>query len=169
MDTVTIINQLEKNRAIIQAQLEHETEEVCVWKPGPDKWCLLEIICHLYDEEREDFRTRVALTLEKPGQPLPPFNPLSWVTEREYIKQDYNERLHMFLTERVSSVQWLRSLRNPEWENSYDHPKLGPMTAALFLNSWLAHDYLHIRQINKNKYLYLREHVHTKLDYAGTW
>jgi hypothetical protein len=169
MDIIQIIHQLQKNRAVFRALLEHESEEVYVWKPGPDKWCLLEILCHLYDEEREDFRTRVLFTLEKPGRPLPPFNPLLWVTEREYMKQEYNEKLQAFLTERDESIQWLTSLKDPEWENTYEHPKLGPMSAALFLNCWLAHDYLHIRQINKNKYLYLRDHVHTKLDYAGTW
>lgn len=169
MNTTIIINQIKNNKAVFRCLLENETSEVYLWKPGSDKWCLLEILCHLYDEEREDFRTRVTLTLENPGQPLPPFDPLSWVVERKYITQDYNERLGAFLKERDSSVQWLKSLQEPDWENVYNHPKLGPMTAALFLNNWLAHDYLHIRQIKKNKFLYLREHVHTKLDYAGTW
>lgn len=27
--------------------------------PAPEKWCLLEIVFHLYDEEREEFRARV--------------------------------------------------------------------------------------------------------------
>jgi len=169
MNEKQIIDHLEHNAVVFKSLLETVPETMYRWKPGPDKWSLLEIVCHLYDEEREDFRTRVKLTLEDPGKPLPLFNPLQWVTEREYAKQDYFFKLLDFLTEREKSIEWLRSLREPAWDNSFKHPKLGPMSARLFLNNWLAHDYLHIRQINKNKYLYLKEHVKTSLDYAGNW
>ena len=33
------------------------------WKQSENKWSMLEIICHLYDEEREDFRSRLAKIL----------------------------------------------------------------------------------------------------------
>jgi len=169
MDEKAIVEQLEKNIPVFKYLLEEVPDHIYHWKPAPDKWNLLEILCHLYDEEREDFRTRVRLTLENPEQALPTFNPLNWVTEREYSKQDYFHKLLAFLSERQNSVNWLRSLESPNWRNAYQHPKFGPMSARLFLNNWLAHDYMHIRQINKNKYLYLKEHVKTGLEYAGNW
>jgi hypothetical protein len=73
------------------------------------------------------------------------------------------------LHERKNSLEWLQSLDKSAWENIYHHPKLGPMSATLILNNWLAHDYLHIRQITYNKYHYLKSNSLTPLDYAGTW
>lgn len=169
MNPENIIDLLEDNQYAFKALLENVFHELIYWKPAPDRWCLLEILCHLYDEEREDFRKRVKLVLEDPSQPLPKIDPLRWVKEREYMKQEYLHKLLSFLTERQKSIEWLKSLEVPVWENTYQHPKMGPMSAALFLNNWLAHDYLHIRQINKNKYLFLRTHVNTSLDYAGNW
>jgi hypothetical protein len=43
------------------------------------------------------------------------------------------------------------------------------MSARLFLHNWLAHDYLHIRQINRLKFAYLKAHSDISLDYAGAW
>jgi hypothetical protein len=61
-----------------------------------------------------------------------------------------------FLHEREVSIDFLSHLENPNWENGYDHVSLGRLTAGFFLNNWLAHDYLHIRQIMKIRYLYLQ-------------
>ena len=47
--------------------------------------------------------------------------------------------------------------------------KMGPLSARFFLENWLAHDFLHMRQINRRKYEYLRAHVGNALDYAGDW
>jgi len=43
------------------------------------------------------------------------------------------------------------------------------MTASMFFSNWLAHDYLHIRQITRLKYDYLKQLTNEDLSYAGTW
>lgn len=48
-------------------------------------------------------------------------------------------------------------------------PLLGDITAEMFLSSWLAHDYLHIKQITKLKYDYFKEVSGGKVAYAGEW
>ena len=53
-----IIQKLAKNRALYKILLNNVPEAEFLWKINPEKWCLLEIVCHLFDEEREDFRTR---------------------------------------------------------------------------------------------------------------
>jgi hypothetical protein len=73
------------------------------------------------------------------------------------------------LAEREQSVKWLQSLTNPKWDNVHEHSKFGKMTAKMFLSNWLAHDYLHIRQITKLKYDYLKQLTNEDLDYAGNW
>jgi hypothetical protein len=169
MNSAQVIRELEKNLNSFRVLLENVTDDLRNWKPAKDKWSLLEIVCHLYDEEREDFRTRVKSVLEDPTRPLPKFDPLKWVKDRNYEGENYEKKLLEFLNERKNSISWLNSLKDPAWDNAYQHEKLGPMSAELFLNNWLAHDYFHLRQIVKNKYQFLKDHINSSLDYAGNW
>lgn len=169
MNHLEIAAELRRNQKVFRHMFHGLNHDQYLWKPQPDKWCLLEILCHLYDEEREDFRARVRHVLQDPGQPLPAIDPVGWVQSRKYIEQDYDQMLDSFLAERDESVAYLESLSSPVWNNTHQHPKFGPMPASLFLNNWLAHDYLHFRQISATKYLYLRAHSSDALSYAGDW
>lgn len=169
MNYSKIINELCRNRQVFNELLSGLQAEMYLWKPVPEKWCLLEVVCHLYDEECEDFRARTKHVLETPDEPMPLFDQLSWVTEREYMRQDFSEKLKALLKEREQSIAWLERLQSPKWDNAYDHPKLGPMTAKMFLSNWLAHDYFHIRQIVRIKFTYLKEKSPEDLRYAGDW
>ncbi len=164
-----VLEQLQKNKLIFKELFKDESKELFLWKQTPEKWCLLEILCHLYDEEREDFRFRIKWVLERPNEIPPPFNPIDWVTEHNYIQQNYKSMLDKFLTERDESINWLKALENPKWDNYFTHPNIGTMSAKYFLNNWLAHDYLHIRQIVKLKFDYLNNQFEENLDYAGLW
>ncbi|PHN04822.1 DinB family protein [Flavilitoribacter nigricans] len=169
MTAAQITQRLEDNAAVFQALLEPVPEAQYRWKPTPEKWSLLEVICHLYDEEREDFRTRTRYVLEQPEVALPPIDPVGWVTQRNYGNQDYTQKIQAFLSERAQSVEWLRGLESPAWGNTNVHPQGGERSAFFFLSNWLAHDYLHIRQINRLKYEYFETHCNNSLAYAGNW
>ncbi len=169
MNHKTIIQQLANNAASFHSLLHKLSPDEYLWKPQPDKWCLLEVVCHLYDEEREDFRSRVKFVLENPGVAPPMFDQIAWVTERNYIGQNYDEMLDKLLKERQQSIEWLQSLDAPNWEHAYLHPRLGSMSAGLFLTNWLAHDYLHTRQILQLKFNYLKASSKQNLSYAGNW
>ena len=165
----SIITELEKNKLVFQQMLEDVPVEMRKWKPAADQWCLLELLCHLYDEEREDFRARTKRTLEHPELPLAPFDPVAWVTERQYMEQDYNQKLIAFLEERTQSISWLKGLKDPDWNHAGQHSSLGPLSAQLFLKNWLVHDFIHIRQIMRLKHAYLKAHSEEDLSYAGNW
>jgi len=167
MDNAHLIQELIRNKVVFQSLLDGVSREEHLWKPQPEKWCLLEIVAHLYDEEREDFRARTRHTLETPDAPAPPIDPESWVTERKYIERNYDVMLHKFLEEREASIQWLNALNNPNWNNTYQHPEIGAMSAKMFLANWLAHDYRHIQQIINLRYEYLKAHSGEDLRYAG--
>ena len=164
-----ITDQLQKNKFVFQSLLEDVQPELITWRPRPDKWCLLEIVCHLYDEEQFDFKFRAKWILEQPNVLPPPFNPIDWVKDHKYMEQDYDTMVQKLLSERDASITWLKSLKNPNWDNSYNHPKLGKRTAKHYLDNWLAHDYLHIRQIIKQKFDYFNSQTNESLEYAGVW
>lgn len=169
MDHNIIFSELARNKETFKGLLNGIEEPFYRWRTQPEKWNLLDIVCHLYDEEREDFRARVKSVLENPDKPLTPINPVAWVNERQYSEQNYQTKLADFLSEREKSVKWLKSLTSPQWDNQYEHPSLGPMSAQLFLANWLAHDYLHIRQIIRLKFAYLQQRSNEDLSYAGNW
>ena len=169
MNNIKITQELSRNSKVIKELLKGLAKEEYLWKPAPEKWCLLEIICHLHDEECEDFRARTKHALETPTEELPSIDPAGWVKERVYIQQDFDIKLNTFLKERAASVKWLQALTHPKWDNAYEHSKFGSMSAKMFLSNWLAHDYLHIRQILQLKFEYIRHLTKEPLNYAGDW
>ena len=164
-----IIEELEINGTVFKQLLSQLTDNEYLWREHDGKWNLLEVVCHLYDEERDDFRTRLKLVLDDPEKPFPPIDPVGWVTERNYLEQDFSTMLDKFLVERNKSIAWLKSLNNPPFDNAFMHPKLGPMSGRFIFANWLAHDYLHIRQILRIKYNYLQFTSGQNLSYAGEW
>lgn len=169
MNSTKIIQELERNQKVFEGLLTGLSKEEYLWKPFPEKWCLLEIVCHLYDEEKEDFRYRTRHVLETPRDPLPSIDPKGWVLDRKYAEQPFESTLSGFLKEREQSITWLKSLSSPDWDQFYDHKTFGHMTAKMFLSNWLGHDYLHLRQIIKLKFDYLKHSSNEPLGYAGEW
>lgn len=164
-----IISRLARNREVFSHLLANVTLEQVHWSQEPAKWSLLLTVCHLRDEEREDFRTRLRMVLESPGQPFPGINPAGWVVDRQYGAQDFATVMREFLDERERSIHWLEGLQQPSWDNATIHHSLGPMSGHFILANWLAHDYLHIRQITRLHYDYLHHAYGQPLNYAGYW
>lgn len=169
MDYTLIINELDRNRTVFESLLSGLDQEEYLWKPNADSWNMLEVLCHLYDEEREDFRERLQHMLETPTLPFRSIDPEGWVKSRQYQQQGFELTLTKWIMEREGSVSWLRSLKNPAWDNQMDYARFGTIRADFFLANWLQHDYLHIRQITRLKYLFLAQHSGQDLTYAGTW
>jgi len=169
MDLNDIIERLAANAGIFKGLTKDINTELAIWKPAPDKWSILEVVNHLYDEEREDFRQRLELVLKDPALVWPPIAPQEWVTTRAYGERDLDESLDNFLSERRKSLAWLRSLRSPNLESRHER-EAGSLRAGDLLASWLAHDFLHIRQITRLHWQYLTATANPfETEYAGPW
>src|ERR1051325_2728491 len=149
MDTDRIILRLERFPQVLQALVAGLSVEEVRWKPPPGAWSILEVVCHLGDEEVDDFRARVFSTLRDPADPWPSIDPERVASERRYNEQDLAGAAERFVTERRRSIEVLRALADPDWSRAYVHPKAGPIAAGDVLASWAAHDALHLRQIAK--------------------
>jgi hypothetical protein len=136
----------------------------------PGAWSLLEVYCHLYDEEREDFRIRVIQTLTAPELPLPDIDPQGWVQTRRYNEQSLAQVCQHVVSERQRSVAQLRALAAVNWQQPLNHPRLRQLTAAQVAWAWVAHDLLHIRQITELRYRHFAQHTDAYgYGYAGEW
>lgn len=163
------IRRLATNQGAFESLVQNVDVEQAKWRPAPDKWSILEVVNHLYDEEREDFRQRLKLVLTDPSQPFPKIDPRGWVTERGYYERELGSSLENFLSEREESLKWLRQLSSPNWQNRNEGPN-GVLTGGDLIASWLAHDFLHLRQLSRLHWQYVGAIAAPyQTSYAGPW
>lgn len=160
---------LKSNAQRIEQFADNVTEAQAKWRPDEASWSILEVITHLLDEEREDFRVRLDITLHQADGEWPPIDPTGWVTARNYNDRILQDSLSGFMSEREASLKWLASLDNPNWQAETQTP-WGGMSAGDMLASWVAHDLLHLRQLVELHYQYwLAETRPYQVRYAGEW
>ena len=146
MEFETLYQELVHSTAMIRALVAGLTTAEARLKPDPESWSILEVMGHLYDIEREDFRPRLDAILHRPAEEWAPIDPGSWISARGYNQRDLAETLAGFLAEREKSLAWLKGLSTPDWEAEHVD-QFGSMKAGEMFASWVAHDNLHIRQL----------------------
>lgn len=134
---------------------------------APQRWSLLEILVHLRDEEREDFRARAEAACAGAAT-LPAIDPTGWVQARRYNEQDPRAVLADLTRARQESVAWLRGLDADAVERGIEHPVHGRFRCGDFVAAWRVHDLLHLRQLATTlAQLEARRLAGWRVDYAG--
>ena len=160
---------LERHLGVLEALVGGLDETQARSRPDPARWSVLEIVAHLADEEREDFRARLDILLHVDDRELPKINPQGWVSERRYNDRHLPDALEDFRRERRASLAWLDGLERPDWTR-FRQFEWGRLHAGDVMVSWLAHDFIHIRQINRVLYEGAQAWRGAySSDYAGTW
>jgi len=169
MEFDTLYRELQNSTDMIRALLSGITQKDAQRKPNAESWSVLEVICHLYDEEREDFREHLDFILHRQNEEWHIIDPQGWVTERKYNGQDFNDAQKKFFTERKQSLEWLSGLSDSNRATTYTSP-YGSTNAGEMFACWIAHDNLHIRQLVELRRTRI-ENI-TKpydIEYAGEW
>ncbi|MCH7826972.1 MAG: DinB family protein [Bacteroidetes bacterium] len=162
-------DQLKSNAKSITNLVDGLSNEQTRWRPAKDKWSILEVVNHLYEEEQKDFPLRLKYMLYNPEKTWPSINPVAWVIENNYNDRNINESMKKILDERDKSVEWLHEIKNPNWENEYE-ASWGKIKAGDMFAVWVTHDLLHIRQIiNLKRLFYQNQFENYTPDYAGKW
>ncbi len=155
---------------VLRACVAGLSSEEVRFRAAPDDWSVLQVVCHLGDEECEDFRARLRALLRDPGEEWSPIDPPRWAIERGYAERDLAQELDRFEGERAGSVAWLRGLKGVDWASEKVHPKFGSMRAGDLLGAWCAHDQLHLRQIARRRFeMTERDAGVFGVGYAGEW
>lgn len=169
INLITFSTLMQSHAEAIRNLAQNITDEQAHWRPNPDSWSILEVLCHLYDEECLDFRVRLDLILHHPGDAWPPIDPKGWVATHHYDQRDQAQTVSSFLVEREKSLTWLKTLESPDWQISCKTP-WGSMTAGDMFSAWVAHDLLHLRQLVELHYEYHAQVVKPyAVTYAGEW
>jgi len=163
LDLQELIRQLASNAQAVRALAQTFSDEQAQWKPGPETWSLKEVLEHLYNEERGDFRRHLKGMFEGTQPP------------RGHVSvESYHQALEGFLTEREASVAWLSALGSPDWEVTTTL-RFGPsetmtLSAGDMLVSWVEHDILHLRQMVELMHGWNEKRASPySVQYAGGW
>lgn len=169
MDMEFLLREFTENPKRIKALVAGVTQAEARYKPGVKTWSILEVVNHLYDEERFDFRVRLDIILNRPAEDWPAIAPAAWVIQRKYNTLDLDTSLAAYLSERRRSLRWLRSLGTVNWNARYARAGRSMRAGDMFA-AWVAHDGLHIRQLNELHRLLLERAVKPyRPGYAGEW
>lgn len=169
MNFPTLYQELVSSTEMIRALLAGITQEEAQVKPNPESWSVLEVVCHLYDEEREDFREHLDFILHRQHEEWHGIDPERWVRERRYNEQHFAEMQEKFFFEREKSLGWLQGLSDPDWEKTYT-TEYRTISAREMLSCWVAHDNLHIRQLVELRRIRIEKITKPyPLEYAGDW
>lgn len=136
-------------------------------RPAQDEWAPVEILCHLRDEETEDFGARLRAVVNGEGS-FASINPVSWVEARRYLDADTREVLAALRARRRASVDYLDKIDASRLDASIPLGKLGPLSGLDLLVAWVAHDQLHLAQLAGTlARLWANRWPEQKAEYAG--
>jgi len=149
MEPQAFIQGLAGGPAIVRALIADLPEEALHVRPASDQWSIRDVLCHLADEERYDFRPRLEATWR--GYPWPRNHPSREAALEEYARADPIV---------AGAVDWEITC-SARW---------GTLRAGDLLVSWAAHYIHHQRQIIRLRYRRLETLAEPYgLEYAGEW
>jgi len=136
-------------------------------RPAPAEWSPVEIICHLRDEETEDFGARLRVIAER-GDAFTPIDPTGWAEQRRYRDADPATALTTLRERRAATLVFLGGLAPERLRRAVHHARLGTLSGLDLLAAWVTHDRLHLTQVAATlARLGARQWAPLRTEYAG--
>jgi hypothetical protein len=122
--------------------------DAAVWRerPAPAEWSPVEIVCHLRDEETEDFGARLRVVVAG-GDRFDPIDPERWAIERRYLDADPAAARAAFAERRAASLAFLGTVAPERLRLTVTRPQTGVLSGLDLLAAWVTHDCLHLAQL----------------------
>jgi hypothetical protein len=169
MEFRILYQELQHSTEMIRAVLAGITQDEAQIRPSPESWSILEVVCHLYDIEREDFREHLDFILHRQHEEYHAIDPQAWIKERDYNQQDFAEMQGKFFAERQKSLAWLEEISASDWDVTYTS-HYGSVSAGEMFSCWVAHDNLHLRQFVELRRTRIERITEPyPIEYAGDW
>src|SRR5262245_1487780 len=115
-------------------------------RPAPEEWSVVEILCHLRDEESDDFGARLAVIVDG-GTAFAPIDPEGWARTRGYRDVALADARGAWEERRRATVGRLAALAPEALTGARPHRDLGRLSGLDLLAAWVAHDRLHVAQL----------------------
>ncbi len=141
---------LERTPEVLRTLLQNLHQDWTMNNEGPETFCPYDVIGHLIQGEKMDWRDRTAMILEHgTAKTFIPFDRFA------QFKDSKGKSLPQLLDEfeklRKENLEWLRSLKLAEadFDKQGIHPSLGHVTLKQLLSTWVIHDLTHIAQASR--------------------
>lgn len=115
-------------------------------RPAAGEWSPVEILCHLRDEDSEDFGARLRVILGG-ADAFTPIDPEIWAVERRYREAKLSDVLEALRSRRQANLDLLDSISPKALEGSRPHKRLGSLSGQDILAAWVTHDRIHLTQL----------------------
>lgn len=132
--------------ALLDALLEDLDEALWRARPLPNEWAPVEIVCHLRDEEAEDFGARVRVVVDG-GTAFVPIDPEKWAVDRRYRADDPPAALALLKRRRAENLAFLAAVDAKRLTHDVELSRAGRLSGLDLLAAWVTHDRLHVTQL----------------------
>jgi uncharacterized damage-inducible protein DinB len=130
--------------ARLENLLQSSAPEKLTLSPGPDKWSVRDILCHLADCEVV-FAFRLRQALAEDHHVIQPFDQDHWAAT--YSHYDARMALAAFSGVRQWNLALIGGLKPADFNKPLNHPERGDMTLQVVVETMAGHDLNHLRQV----------------------
>jgi hypothetical protein len=116
------------------------------WTPGPDKWSVRQILCHMADSEivaADRFRRILA----EDNPTLVGYDQDAWARHLDYGRRKVAQALETLRRLRAENYELLKDLPETAFERAATHSERGRMTLGEWLEIYARHAEKHAEQI----------------------
>lgn len=118
------------------------------WTPGPDKWSVRQILCHLADSEVVG-ADRFRRTLAEDNPTLMSFDQDAWVRNLDYSRRKVSQALETFRRLRHENYDLLKEAPESVFKRPATHSERGRITLGQLLETYAKHAESHAEQIRE--------------------
>lgn len=138
--------------AELPAELERLTNDLTAEElrapEAPEKWSVVEVVCHLADSELVwAYRLRMVVAHDRPR--LEGYDQDLWSSRLSYRDQGLERPLARILLLRNENLALLRSLAPEDWQRVSVHDERGEESVAHMTRLYAGHDLVHRRQLER--------------------
>lgn len=132
----------------LDAVLQHFSPEQVEQKPGPQRWSLREILCHLADcEIAWAWRLRQAYGADHPT--LQPFDQDPWARAYDGVNYTAAAALATWKAVRSWNLALIETLEEDDKQRPVTHPEVGELTLWTLVEIIAGHDLHHLKSLEK--------------------
>ena len=123
------------------------------FKPGPGKWSVREIVCHISDSELVD-AMRIRLLIAQENAVMGAYDQEAWANNLDYSKRKISQAIEMFRRVRAETYDLLKDLPESAFARTATHVERGPTTLGEYVEHSAMHVENHVRQIQAARAAY---------------
>lgn len=148
MQLIYLLKGLELTPALVENVVKSVSPDRYDEKIDPERFSFREAVAHLADWETVNLE-RIRRTVEEPGSTVSGLDEGQRAVDNDYASLDPVSQTAVFAANRKSTLAYLRSVDEEDWEKISFHSERGRQTLYELATSILGHDVVHAEQFSQ--------------------